>query len=89
MIVDGCRFSFALRSLPIQPFLLPLNSLFKDRIPFTVYVCPSDASVGLVPAVQQLSSYRDPRGPFQRLSPANVMLPSGLSRACPGGATTE
>jgi hypothetical protein len=41
MIVEGCRFSSALRSLPIQPFLLPLNSLFKDRIPFTVYVCAS------------------------------------------------
>jgi hypothetical protein len=32
------------------------------------------ASVGLVPAVQQLRSYWD--------SFANVMLPSGLSRRC-------
>jgi hypothetical protein len=39
MIVEGCRFSPASRSLPIQPFLLPLNSLFKDRVPFIVYVC--------------------------------------------------
>jgi hypothetical protein len=61
---NGCRFSFALRSSPIQPFLLPLNSLFKERIPFIVYVCAS--------GVEHCLCTFD--------VPPHVMLPSGLSR---------